>query len=111
VACVSTVLGLVPLRTLAESRALGARFFSCPRCSVISSFSAVSSTDLVNCLSSPSGPVRDNPCSLAKRTSSRAAISSAEGSGFFFAVISFSVVIITAPSPLTLVSALGRKHR
>jgi hypothetical protein len=42
---------------------------------------------------------------------SRAAISSADGSGFFFAVMSFSVVVITAPSPLTLVSALGRKHR
>jgi len=34
-----------------------------PRCSAISSISDVSSTDLVNCLSNPSGPVRDNPCS------------------------------------------------
>ena len=56
---VSTDLGLVPLRTLVDSRPGGTRFFSCPRCSVISSFNAVSSTLLVNCLSSPSGPVRD----------------------------------------------------
>ena len=54
------------MRTLLESRSPGALFFSCPRCSVISSFSAVSNTFLVNCLSSPSGPVRDKPCSLGQ---------------------------------------------
>src|SRR4051794_23764186 len=84
---------------LVESRSSGARCFSCPRCSVISSFSAVSKTDLVNCLSSPSGPVRDRPCSRACRTSSLAAVSSAEGSGFFFGTT--SSVVIRAPSPLT----------
>ena len=38
---------------------------------------------------------------LAGRTNSLAAISSAESSGFFFAVMSLSVVVITAPSPPT----------
>jgi hypothetical protein len=55
----------------------------------------------VNCLSSPSGPVRDRPCSFASRTSSLAATSSAKGPGFFLAVMSLSVVVITAPSPPT----------
>ena len=39
--------------------------------SVISSSRAVSSTLLVNCLSSPSGPVRSSPFSLAMRTNGR----------------------------------------
>ena len=69
---------------------------------------AVSRTVLVNCFSSPPGPVRDKPCSWASLTSSRAATSSAVGSGPFFAVMSLSVVVITAP---TSVSVLGRKHR
>ena len=56
VASVSTVLGRVPFRMLVESRSSRARCFSWPRCSVISSFNAVSSTLLVNCFSSPSGP-------------------------------------------------------
>lgn len=95
---------------LVESRSSGARCLSWPRCSVISSFNAVSSTLLVNCFNSPSGPVKDRPCSRAIRTSSLAASSSAEGSGlFFFGTI--SSVVITAPSLLTSVSALGRKHR
>jgi hypothetical protein len=47
-------------------------------------------------LGSPSGPVRDRPCSLASRTSSSAASSSAEGSGFFIGLTTSSVVI-TAP--------------
>ncbi len=51
-------------------------------------------------LEQPFGPVRDSPCSWACRTSSLAAASSAEGSGFFFAGMSSSVVI-TAPSPPT----------
>ena len=37
---------------------------------VISSFSAISSTLLVKCLISPSGPIRDKPCSRASLTSS-----------------------------------------
>jgi hypothetical protein len=100
VASVSTVFALVPFRTFPDS--VPARpCFSCPRCSVISSFSAVSSTDLVSCFSSPSGPVRDRPCSRARRTSSLAAVSSAVGSGFFLlAVTSSSVAVITAPFPL-----------
>lgn len=48
-------------------------------CSVISSSNTVSRSVLVNCLSSPSGPVSDRPCSFAKRTSSVAAASSADG--------------------------------
>jgi hypothetical protein len=52
-------------------------FFSWPRCSVSSWSRAVSITTLVSCLSSPSGPVRDRPCSRARRTSSSAATCSA----------------------------------
>ena len=60
----------------------------------------------MNCFSSPSGPVKDRPCSRAIRTSSLAASSSAEGSGFvFFGTI--SSVVITAPSPLTLSQRVG----
>lgn len=102
----STDSGPVPFRTLVDSRPGGTRFFACPRCTVVPSFSAVSSTLLVTCLPVPSGPVRDRPCSLARRTSSLAATSSAEGPGCFVAM-SFSVVSITAPSPLTPVSASG----
>lgn len=56
----STVLDRVPLGMLPEPAPSG----SCsaqPRRSVISSFSAASRTVLVNCLSSPAGPVRDSP--------------------------------------------------
>ena len=68
-------------------------------------------TVLVSCLSSPSGPVRDRPCSRARRTICSAAIASAVGSGFFF-VTSSSVAFITAPLPLnTRLSDQGRKHR
>jgi hypothetical protein len=57
----------------------------------------------VNCFNSPSGPVKDKPCSLAIRTSSAAASCSAEGLGFFFGLgslrfTSLSVAVITAPS-------------
>jgi len=108
-ASVSTVLARVPFRTFP---AAGCPCFSCPRCSVSSWFSAVSSTVLVSCLSSPSGPVRDRPCSRACRTSSCAATSSAVGSGLFFFVTSSSVAFITAPLPLnTTLSDQGRKHR
>ena len=62
-------------------------------------FSAVSSTVLVSCFSSPSGPVSDRPCSRARRTSSSAARCSAVGSGLIFFVTSSSVAIITAPLP------------
>ena len=53
---VSTDLGRVPLRTLVDSRPAGGAFFSCPGCSVIFSFNAVSNIFLVVCLSGPSGP-------------------------------------------------------
>ena len=102
----------VPLRTLAASRPSGTRFFSCPKCPVISSFNAASRTLLVNCFNNPSGPVSDRPLSLAIRTNSLAAISSAECSGFFSIVefTSFSVVAITAPFPPNSPSgASGRK--
>jgi hypothetical protein len=57
-----------------------------PRCSVISSFNAVSRTVLVNCFSRPSGLVSDRPYSLVARTSSAAAFASADGSGSFFRI-------------------------
>lgn len=69
--------------------------------SVVSSWNAVSSTFLVNCLSNPSGPVRDKPCSFASRTSSLAASASADGTDPFLAGTSPSVTVITAPLPLT----------
>jgi putative transposase len=47
----------------------------------------------------PSGPVSDKPCSLASRTSSAAACSSADGPGFLLRGVTwFSVAVITAPS-------------
>jgi len=71
---------------------------------------AVSITTLVSCFSSPSGPVRDNSCSRARRTSSSAASCSAVGSGFFF-VTGPSVSVITAPFLLiTTLSDQCRKH-
>ena len=51
------------------------------RADAVSSFNAVSRTVLVNCFSSPSGPVNDSPCSFAARTNSAAASASADGSG------------------------------
>ena len=42
---------------------------------------------------------------------SLAAASSAEGSGVFFVAVLLNVVSITAPFPLTPVSASGRRHR
>lgn len=63
-------------------------------------FRAVSITTPVSCLSSPSGPVRDKPCSRAGRTSSSAACS-AVGSGFLFVTV-LSVSLITAPFLLNI---------
>jgi hypothetical protein len=86
--------------------------FSWPRRSVISWFSAVSSTVLVSCFSSPPGPVSDRPCSFARATSSSASFSSAVGSRFVLFVTSSSVAFITAPLPPNLrFSDQGRKHR
>jgi hypothetical protein len=48
----------------------GARFLGCPRWSVISSSSALSSTIAVIDFNSPSGPVMSSPRSRAARTSS-----------------------------------------
>ncbi len=62
VVSVNTVLTLVPLQILPVPTP-GGSCFSYPRCSVISSLSAVSSTVLVSCLSNPSGPVSNRPCS------------------------------------------------
>ncbi len=93
--------GLVDSRSLVHRLSVPAPAGSCfsyPRCSVISSCRAVSMTVLVSCLRSPSGPVRDKPCSLATRTSSTAACCSADCSArSFFATISGSVPVISAP--------------
>jgi hypothetical protein len=82
-----------------------------PRCSVISSATAVSITAFVSCLSSPSGPVSDKPCSRAIRTNSRAACCSADSG-----LLAFRHVIqccghhgnLSADLP---VSVSGQKHR
>ena len=108
-ASVNTVFGRVPLRIFVEFRSGGAWFLSCPRCSVISSFNAVSRTVLVNCLSSPSGPVSDRPCALARRTNSAAAAASAEGSALFF--VTSSSVVILAPPCRAFTHLVGPKHR
>src|SRR5919205_799174 len=61
----STVFDRQPLPIFAEARSRPAPFFSYPRCSVICSFNAVSSTFFVNSFNSPSGPVKAKPCSRA----------------------------------------------
>lgn len=71
--------------------------FRVPRCSVISSFGADSSTDVVHCLKSPSGPVRHRPLFPGRRTSSMATAFSAEGSGFVFVGTTSGVVITARP--------------
>lgn len=73
-----TVLGRAPLRTFADGRPGSARFFSYPRCSVISSFRAVSSTFLVKSFSSPSGPVSSRPRARASATIAAAAACSGD---------------------------------
>jgi len=71
-ASVRTVLGRVPLRMF-PAPPDGARCFSCPRCSVISSSRAASRTVAVIVFNSPSGPVRSSPRERAALTSSRTA--------------------------------------
>ena len=61
---VNTVLERVPFLELPPSRPAGS-CLSYPRCSLISASKAVSSTFLVNWFSSPLGPTRATPCSLA----------------------------------------------
>jgi len=61
-------------------------------------FSAVSSTVLVSCLSSPIGAGQRQALSRARATSSSATRSAAVGSASFF-VTSSSVAVITAPLP------------
>jgi hypothetical protein len=79
-ASVSTVLDRLPLRELPRLRPCTA-FLSYPRCSLISSSSAVSITSFVSDFNSPPGPVRSTPASRAWRTSSRASSSPSSGSG------------------------------
>jgi hypothetical protein len=105
-----TVLARTPLREFSPSRPAGS-CFSYPRCSVISSSSAVSSTVFVNSFNSPSGPVMSNPRSLADFTISRIAARSAAAG--WTVVLSMRlarelipgiVPAITGPSRLTRVS-------
>jgi len=72
-ASVRTVSARVPSRMFPLEPPAGAWCFSWPRCSVIPSSSAVSSTVAVIALSSPSGPVRSSPRARAALTSSRTA--------------------------------------
>lgn len=65
-------------------------------------------TVLVNCLSSPSDPVSDKPCSLANRTSSAATAASADGgSALFFARIAQSCHLGASSPSVRLVSRAG----
>jgi hypothetical protein len=115
VASVSTVFDRVPLRTFAELRSAVARSFSWPRCSVISSFNAVSRTLFVELLQQPLRAGQRQACSLTIRTSSAAASRSVEGLGFFFGLgslgfTSLSVAVTTAPSRRLTPGVSGRKH-
>jgi hypothetical protein len=66
----------------------------------------------VSCLSSPSGPVKDTPCSRARATRSAASFSSGVGSFLILFVTSSSVAVITAPFPPNhRFGDQGRKHR
>jgi hypothetical protein len=58
--------------------------------------SAVSNTERVNYLSSPSGPVKDSPSSRANRTSSLAAVPSVEGPAL--SLLGTTSSVITAAS-------------
>src|SRR5215203_1439682 len=112
----STVFGRVPLRTFVEPRPESARFFSCPRCSVISSFSAVSSTLLVNNFSSPSGPVNASPRSFASATIAAAAACSGDSCRPVLVSplcgLTASNVITHSAHPAGSQSGVsGRKHR
>ena len=77
--------------------------FRWPRCSVISSFEAVSITLLVNCFNSPSGPVLGRALLSGEADQLLRGHPFAEGSGFFFPTA--SSVVITAPSSQTPRSA------
>jgi hypothetical protein len=70
----------------------GASSISGPRCSVIFSFDAVSSTFLVNCLSSSSAPVKTTPAHGPGAPAPWRPVSSADGSGFFLPVTASGVV-------------------
>jgi hypothetical protein len=76
----TTVFDRLPFRMFVDSRPDSVWFFSCPRCSVISSASAASSTFLVNSFSKPSGPVNANPLALASATIATAAACSGDSS-------------------------------
>src|SRR5262245_58137827 len=59
----------------------------------------------LDCVSSPYGPVKDTPCSLAIRTSSWAANSSAEACTGF-CLVTASSVVITEPFPLNIIQRI-----
>jgi hypothetical protein len=73
-----TVFDRDPLRMFVDSRPGSAWCFGCPRCSVSSSLSAVSSTLLVNSFNSPFGPVSSSPRPLASATIAAAAACSGD---------------------------------
>lgn len=98
-ASVSTVFERVPLRMLPAPPA-GAWCFACPRWSVSSSSSALSSTVAVIDFNNPSGPVMSSPRPRAARTSSctaarSAALTLAERS-FFGSFIELMLGIVSA---------------
>src|SRR5919205_583715 len=112
----STVFGRQPLRIFADSRSGSAPCFSYPRCSVISSFNAVSSTLFMNSFNNPPGPVRARPCSRAWATIAAAATCSGDDCHPTFLIfvqeLTASDVIThsahpTGPQP----GVSGRKHR
>src|SRR3954453_4816491 len=112
----STVFGRVPLRTFVDSRSGSAWFFSWPRCSVISSLRAVSSTFLVNSFSRPSGPVNASPRAFASATIAAAAACSGDSScaGFRSRLrgLTRSDVITHSAHPAGPQPGVsGRKHR
>ncbi len=112
-----TVLERAPLRTFTDSRPGPAWCFSYPRCSVISSFSAVSSTFFVNSFSSPPGPVSSRPRCRASATIAAAAACSGDScrpSSLLSLLCAFTASdVIThsahpaGPQP----GVSGRKHR
>jgi hypothetical protein len=98
-ASVSTVFALVPLRMLSAPSA-GAWCLACPRWSVSSSSSALSSTVAVIDFNSPSGPVMSSPRPRAARTNSCTAARSAaltlEERSFFGSLIELMLGIVSA---------------
>lgn len=82
-----------------ESRSGGDWFVSWPRCSLISLFSAVLRTVLVNCLSRQSGRSQRQALPFVNRTNSAAAAAaSADGDSIFYLVTSSTVAILAPPS-------------